>query len=323
MNQERKKSGFELLLNNLRSNFGGLVLVNLIFALPFLGSVVLSYLICQYLIPIVSIALPLVLIFSAPFYSGVVVLSRDYSQNIKPKGLFRTYIKALKENGLKFLLGGVLMYIAFIGCYLSVTLYLNFASAYGWMFFITLFICVIICIFFLFMFYGVPLMTVSFELKQKDVYKNSALMTFGEIKQNFFATISILAYLAVVLLPVILISYLASVLSVELVKALLIAYGVIALGVLIPAPCTMIISNYLYPNMLSVIAGDDVQPDNTSDNASDIHPQGKSNDAEFDSEPQIDVQELLTGDPEEYVFYQGKMIKRKILSEKLNSKEDE
>ncbi len=324
MYQERKKFGFELLLSNLCSNFGWMVLVNLIFAVPLLGSVALSYVICKYLIPIVPIALPLAFIFASPFYSGVVVLSRDFSQNIKPDRLLHTYFKAVKENGLKFLLGGIFMYIAFVGCYFSVSLYSTFAMGLSWVFYIMLFFSVIICIFFLFMFYALPLMTVSFDLKQKDIYKNSALMTFGEIKQNFFATISTVAYLAVVLLPIIIISYLASVLPADTVKLLLIIYGAFALGVLIPSPCTMIISNYLYPNMRSVIAGDDISESNSSAPEPDIRPRGENSDTpqSSNSKPQVDVQELLQGDPDEYVFYQGKMIKRRILADKFNSEEE-
>lgn len=322
MNQERKKLGFELLLNNLWKNLGWMMLTNLIFAIPFLGSLAISYVLCLYVLPIYPLTLPLAVVFASPFYAGVVSLSREFSQGIKPDNMFRKYLNAVKENGLKFLLGGFLFYLAYLVCYFSVSIYASLASL-SWIFYILLFIVIVICVFFLFMFYAVPLMTVSFELKLKDIYKNSALMTFGEVKQNFFATIGIAAYLAVVLMPILVISYMSSILPVETVKILLVVYGAIALGVLIPAPCAMIISNYLYPNMRSVIAGEDISESNSSAPAPDIRPRGESKTEYTEPEPEIDLEELKKGDGEEYIFYQGKMIKRKILIEKLEENENE
>ncbi|MBQ8000165.1 MAG: hypothetical protein IJ298_02975 [Ruminococcus sp.] len=316
MNQERKKLGFELLLNNLWKNLGWMMLTNLLFAIPFIGAIAIAYVLCLYVLPVVPVTLPVAVILASPFYAGVVSLSREFSQGIKPDNMFKKYFSAVKENGLRFLLGGFLLYLAYLICYFSVTIYSSLASL-SWIFYILLFVVIVICIFFLFMFYAVPLMTVSFDLKLKDIYKNSALMTFGEIKQNFFATIGVAAYLAVVLMPIMIISYMSSILPVATVKILLIAYGAIALGVLIPAPCAMIISNYLYPNMRSVIAGEDISENNSSAPAPDIRPRGESYNEDVSSEPEVDIDELRKGDGEEYIFYQGKMIKRKILIERL------
>lgn len=321
MNQERKKLGFELLLHNLWSNLGYMILTNLLFAVPLLASFAIAYVLCLYVLPVVPVTLPFAVVLASPFYAGVVSLSRYYSQGIRPESMVKKYFGAVKENGLKFLLGGFLLYVAYLICYFSATIYASLA-ALSWVFYILLFVVVVICVFFLFMFYAVPLMTVSFDLKLKDTYKNSALMTFGEIKQNFFATIGVAAYLAVALMPIMIISYTASILPAETVKLLLIIYGAVAFGALIPAPCAMIISNYLYPNMRSVISGEDISENNDSAPAPDIRPRGAS-DEEETSEPDIDLDELRKGDGEEYIFYQGKMIKRKVLIERLEDSDNE
>lgn len=320
MNQERKKLGFELLINNLWSNFLSMILTNLIFAIPLLSAIAISYVLCVYLLPVLPLVLPFSIVLASPFYAGVVVLSREFSQGIKPEGLFRKYLNAVKENGLRFFINGFLLYAAYLICYFSVSVYASLTSL-GWFFYIFLFVAIVICIFFLFMFYAVPLMTVSFDLKLKDIYKNSALMTFGEAKQNFFATIGTAAYLCVVLTPIMIISYMSSLLSGDIIKILLVAYAAFALAVLIPAPCTMIISNYLYPNMRSVIAGEDISKKNTFAPAPDIRPRGEV--SEEDSKPEVDLDELRKGDGEEYIFYQGKMVKRKTLIEKLEDSDNE
>lgn len=323
MYQERKKFGFELLIGNLRSNFGYMMLVNLIFALPFLGSFAVSWAIYKFFIPIFPVAFPLGLITSMPFYPGVVVCARDFSQNIRPEKILKTYFTAVKENALKFLLCGVFMYIAFVGCYYGIGIYSSMASYYSWIFYIMLFFAVLITLFFLFLFYAVPLMTVSFDLKQKDVYKNSALMTFGEIKKNFFSTIGVVAYLAVILMPFMIISYLSSTLPVQTVKFLLIGYIAFAFGVLIPAQCTMIISNYLYPNMRAVISGDDISRGNSSAPAPDLKSFSEDDKETEESSDTISIEELKQGDEEDYIFYKGKMIKRKVLLNMLEQKEEE
>lgn len=324
MYHERKKFGFELLLHNLRSNFVRMMLVNLIFALPLFISFGIALILYRYLIPVVPVAFPLVIVISMPFYPGVVACARDFSQNIKPDSIIRTYFRAVKENALKFLLSGVIMYIAFVGCYYGIGIYSSLASYISWLFYIVLFFALLITVFFVFFSYAVPLMTVSFDLKIKDIYKNSALMTFGELKHNFFSTVGIVAYLAVFLMPVMIISYLSNVLPVETVKWLLIGYIAFAFGMLIPAQCTMIICNYLYPNMRAVISGDDISYGNTSAPSPDFKSfEGEKPSKQEEPSPAISIEELKSGNEDDYVFYRGKMIKRKILLNMFEQKDEE
>lgn len=317
MYQERKKLGFEILISNLFSNLGRLVVANLIFAVPFLGSVAIMWCVYRFLLPVFVLVIPFSLVLASPFYSGVVLLAREYSQNKSPQKVLRTYLKAVKDNGLRFLCYGALLYVAILGCYFGTRVYLAMAASYSGIFYVLLFFVFLITLFFLFFFYAVPLMTVSFELKLKDVLKNSALMTFGEFKNNFFSTIGIVIFLAIALFPLLVIPYLASVISVGIVEILLTAYLAISLGILIPAPCAMIISHYLYPNMKTVISGEGVptfKPASQSDNT-------KSETTETTPTPE-EIEELSKGDGDEYIFYQGKMIRRKVLLKMLKEKEN-
>ncbi len=326
MYQDRKKLGFELLLHKLRSNFGKLILVNLIFAVPLFLSVGIAAFLYLYVFRSASVILPLILVLSAPFYSGVVALARDYSRDIRPDKILKTYLTAVKDNGLRFLCWGIVMYLGIVGCYFGFSLYSGLAASFGWIFYVVMFFLFVIAVFFLFMFYTVPLMTVSFDLRQKDIYKNSALMTFGEFKNNFFATLGTVALVAVVMIPFILISYLSSLLPVQLVKVILTAYLPFAFGVLIPAPFALIVSHYLYPNMYAMIAGDGI-PNGTNSNSDSSEKKEPvtyaASEMQENHEPEFDIEELKNGDGEEYIFYQGKMIKRKSLLTILEQKEEE
>ncbi|MGN0453131.1 MAG: hypothetical protein ACI4GZ_04945 [Ruminococcus sp.] len=326
MANERKKLGFEILLDNFFSNLGRMILVNLIYAVPLFICLAGTFALYRVVLPIAPVVFPLAFLLTSPFFSGVVVLSREFSRGMVPEeGIFKTYLKAVKENWLRFLIGGIFAYFAFVGCFFSVSVYSSLAKA-SWIFYIPLFIAILICIFFLFFFYALFLITASFELKQKAIYKNSALMTFGELKQNFFATIGVAAVLAVVLLPCIVILHLSNLLPVSTVEIIFFAYLAFALCVLIPSPCAMVVSNFLYPNMKSVIAGIDDSKNNSKAPEPDIKPRGyveeeevekKLTDEEFDA--------LLKGDDEEYIFYNGKMIKRKVLRRQIekDGKDDE
>ena len=319
MYQERKKLGFEMLVSNIFSNLGGLILVNLMFAAPLLGSFAAVWAVYKYLLPTMFVVvIPFALVLASPFYAGVVLLSRDYAQNIIPKNKFRTYIKAVKENGLRFLLLGVLLYAAVVGGYLAVKVYLILAAQFGTFFYVLLFFVGLIAVFLLFFFFAVPLMTVSFELKVKDVIKNSALMTFGEFKRNFFILFGTIIFLSLIMFPMIVIPYLTSVLTAFVVKLLLVAYLAISLGLFVPSICSMIISHYLYPNMKAVIAGEGVKVVGDTKSA-----ETTANDPieEITLSPK-EIEELEKGDGDEYIFYQGKMIKRSVLVKMLNKKEN-
>lgn len=320
MYQERKKLGFELLISNLFSNLGGLIFTNMLFLLPFLGSIAIAWAIYHFLLPVFIIVMPLSLVLASPFYAGVVLISRDYSQNIDTQSKAKAYFKAVKENGFKYLIIGILGYVSILSCYFGVKVYSTMAALSG-IFYVMMFFILLMSVFFLFFFFAAPLMTVSFDLKTKDIIKNSALMTFGELKKNFFATIGVVAYLGVVLFPMIVLPYLTAVLSVQLVKIILIAYLGVALGLLIPAPCALIISHYLYPNMKAVIAGEGV-PSFT------ITPKEKEDTAVSEKKEEItpspkEIEGLSKGDGDEYIFYQGKMIKRKFLIKILKDKEND
>ncbi len=309
MAKESKVKGFEILFKKLKKNYGKLLMVNLIFALPLGASIGIAYLI-NMLVHIDLLIYPLVLIFAAPFYSGVVVLSRDISEGDFKGGYLKRFIESFKENWLKFLISGIFLYIAFEICYLGIYLYIAMASKYGWIFYLPMTFSVLITLFFLFLFYGVFLMIPSFELKMRAVYKNSALSTFGELKNNFLATLCIVVYLLILCLPFIIMSYLASVLPAPVVIAMLTVYVILALVFLVPAPISMIISHYRYEDMLRVIAGVNTQVGETSEEKVEKVKEEVKEELESNA---VDIEKLLNGNDDDYVFYNGKMIKRGLL----------
>ncbi len=318
---ERKKLGFEILLNKFCSSFGRMLLVNLLFLIPLALSMLLSVAVYKYLIHIVPVALLLFMIPASPFFSGVMVLSRDVCRGEIPDNYIKAYFKAVKENGLKFLLAGILLYIAAVGCYFSTVIYSAMTSA-GWIFGVLLVFSLLIALFFIFMFFGLFLIIPTFELRFKDALKNSALMTFGELKKNFFALLSIILYLAVVLMPIIVILNLAGTFSLPVIRALLIGYFAFSMLLLIPSQLSFFISYFLYDNLVSVMGEKDDEVITSEDKKEKAFENNSKLMEEF-SENDEDVKKLLIGDEEGYVFYKGKMIKRKVLRQMYSQEKGE
>ena len=317
---ERKKLGFEILLSKFCSNFGRLLLVNLLFFIPLALSMCLSVIVYKYLLHIVPISLLMFIIPSSPFFAGVMVLTRDIYKGERPDSVLKAYFGAVKENGLKFLLAGVLLYIASVGCWFSIAIYSAMMSA-GWVFGVLLLFAVLIAMFFMFMFFGLFVIIPTFELRFKDALKNSALMTFGELKKNFFLLLSIILYLVVALIPIVFIFNLGGTLAVNIVRTLLMAFFSFAMLMLIPAQIGFFLNYFLYDNLVSVM-GEKPSEEEKKDRET-LRAENNQKFAEELSESEEDIEKLLKGDEEGYVFYKGKMIKRKILKSLLYQEKGE
>ena len=151
-------------------------------------------------------------------------------------------------------------------------------------------------------------MTVTFDISMKNIYRNSALMSFGELKQNFLATFGILI-LTFVCATVLL--------CCQSALALIIATILIALLIL-PSFLSYIINSAVYKNMYSMIVSK-----NEKSQAIDKKMENRRNGQfiDYEEEPEkpsieqdfsdVDIDESKDGD--EYIYYKGKMIKRSVL----------
>lgn len=188
MNTKNQRLGFFKLYFK---NFKIMLIGNLLFSVPLIIGVGLIYgLACLFNQTSNVWFLSLAIILVYPFYSGVTQITKDVVKGgkkiVKP---FEAYKKGIKNNIKYFALYGVLIYLALIISYYSISLYLSFVSK-SWVFFIPSFITVLISIFLLFMSFSLPILTVTLELKLKHYFKNAALMALGELPMNFYVAIT-------------------------------------------------------------------------------------------------------------------------------------
>ena len=133
------------------------------------------------------------------FYSGLVVVIRKYAIENDYVPVVRTFFAAVRENWKVFILHGVISYLicacamfAFMYYYIQAQTDVTFAYILGFYGFFTAALLIM-------MFYA-PLMSVTYELRWRDIYKNSLLLILGKILRNLIALVMIVAAVAIAVL---------------------------------------------------------------------------------------------------------------------------
>lgn len=298
---------FEILLERYFTNFPRILLLNLIFAVPSAVAFGISYWLNYSVLDAPNIfltLLPIVLLF--PFYSGVVAVVRNIARGDENVAVFSAYLSAFKTNFLSFLLHGVVVYIAAVLSYLSITMYVGMLKL-SWFFYVLLFICIVIVVFVTFTVYYIPLMEVTFDIKKRYIYKNSFLMSFGEFKNNFFATFALAIVLAIFFTVTV---FCHSVLALVLVCA---GFW----GLLLPATCTFMIVFFIYDGMYNLITNKENRKKELEER---IDNGGKKVEHKAPEVDYSDIDLSSLNDPEGYIFYNGRMVKQKVVIEQLKNK---
>lgn len=251
-----------------------------------------------------------------PFYAGVTQVTSHMARGEEEVEVLHNYIAGVKENFLRFLFHGLVLFVAIVFSYFSITLYISLASTVSGYFYVLLAVSIIIAIVFLFAFFYLPCMTVTFDLSMKNIYKNSMLMTFGEFKHNLFATFGLFV--------------LALFCATALFCcgdgiALVIVTAILALFI-VPSIMSYIINSAVYPNMYSMITNGKKKTEEI-----DKKLENRRKGQLYDDEPEKsfvpddfnDLEIDSSKDGDEYIFYNGKMVKRSVLLKQMNqSKED-
>lgn len=290
---------------NLFHNLPKLLLTNLFFALPFGLFFAIFWAINTFTGINSNFILFLTAIPTFPFYAGVVQVTAHMVRGEESVSVISNFVNGVKENFLRFLVHGVVLYCAIFFSYFSITMYSSLGAQNG-MFYAFLVLCVIVAVFFLFSFFYIPPMTVTFDISMKNIYKNSALMTFGELKHNIIATFGLL----------VLALFCATVLFCCTSSIALIIATIILVFLLLPSLITFIINSAVYKPMYTMIVDKD-----TKSSTIDKKMENRRNGNFFDEEDveqeldknliKLDIDESADGD--EYIFYNGKMVKRSVL----------
>ena len=305
MEQTRKRMKFEILLERYFSNFPRIMLTNLIFFIPLAVVGALYFLLQQTLSDFSTLFLIPLLTVLYPFYAGIVLVCRNIARGDEKVKVFSTFFKAVKENFLKFMFYGFLLSLVAVLSFYSISVYSKLLSS-SWMFYVALFTCILIALEVLFISYYIPVMTVTFDLSLKHIFKNSFLMSFGEIKNNFFALISLAVVLAI-----------CFTITAFFTNALLIfIITLVLLALILPASCQFVISFFVYDDMYGSIAYREEKVQDIDDAITDAKNKKQQNN-EVSVEDYSDVDITALKDTDDYIFYNGKMIKQSVLLKRV------
>lgn len=302
---ERKKMRFEILLERYFGNFAKILLTNLLFAVP--SAVVFAAL---YFLNTAlfngSVSMPLMMtaiIFLFPFYAGVVAVCRNIARGDEKVPVAKTFISAIKNNFAPFILHGVVVYAIALMSALSISLYSSFLSQ-SWIFYALLFFSILIVLFLMYAVFYIPLMTITYDIPLKFIYKNSFLMSFGEIKNNFFATLALAVVFGICF----------TVTTFARTTTALMIMLIVMWALFVPATVTFMYVFFIYDGMAKMI-----DSKNEANKKKDSPDEEEAPEYVQDEFADIDISTLK--DTDEYIFHNGRMVKQSTLLQMLRERE--
>lgn len=314
MDNERKRFRFEVLLERYFTNFHRILFTNLIFAVPsaivFAAFYFLNSLIFKDTLVVPFLLLSIIPLY--PFYAGVVMVCRNIARGESNVPVFKSFFRAVKSNFLRFLLHGVLIYVAAMLSVLSISLYVSMLSA-SWLFYVLLFFVIVISLLLLYTAFYIPLMTITYDLPLKYIYKNSFLMSFGEFKNNIFATLALAIVFGICFTAVVFISGVAKLIVIAALWVLL-----------IPATCTFMYVFFVYDGMTAIIRNkEELSRELTDSIDKSLEQRKKAIDPQTVEEDFSDIDVSSLKDTDDYIFHNGRMVKQSTLLRMIREHEEQ
>lgn len=200
---EPKKPPYIRYFQIIGRKYGKLFQLNLLFFIPFLIAVFLMGVIFfmspihyQLQVPIQSYVLnldiwmlyvtPLPLILVSPFVAGLTYVTRNFARE-EHAFVFSDYKDAIKGNWKAFLLNGIFLYLTYVILSFAMIYYYNQTVASS--FFILPFsLCLLLMIVLLFCQYYIPIMIVTFDLPLRKIYRNALIFSIAGLWRNLLLT---------------------------------------------------------------------------------------------------------------------------------------
>lgn len=187
----------------LGRKFWKLVQVNLMFMIPLVIVLLLSFLIhifpqhymAQFQIGNMLLeidiwdwcvaSLPFILL--SPFYGGMTYISRNFARE-EHAFVWHDFWKTVKQNWKAFILNGIISYLVFVIMSFSILFYFSSVNKSGF-YYIPLALCIIFAILFIFAQYYIPVMIITFDLKLRQIYKNAFIFAMAGSLRNLLLTV--------------------------------------------------------------------------------------------------------------------------------------
>lgn len=303
-NNNGKKSGLEIFFTEVFGmNLKTLFLTNLLLDIPIVIAVGIVTLISYLLGGIYTIVAAMVIPLVAPFTAGVFYIVRNILRK-KETDVLRDFKRGVKDNAFQFTIQGIINYLVFVGFYIAFSFYQSYLP--NPIVIAALVPSILVAIVYAFMVFNMGMMTVTVKLKQIDIYKNSLLLSFIAIIQNGKTLISLL-FIGTIIFCMILVMY--------NIIAILCTIAALVLLIL-PTFVILVIGYNSYPAVKDFVI------DSKADFDKDERDYQQKEDA-FQMLSEEELESFAKGDPNEYVYVDGKMIKRSAVKKMLEKMREE
>lgn len=298
MAQTEKQKRLQTFFANYFDNFGKIFTVNILISLPFLifGGIIT---LISYFIGVINIFICFLLIpLMSPFFAGITYICKKVTLN-QPFRPVKDFVKGIKDNWKYFLINSFILYAIMSGLWLTFSFYRNNLSNPA---IIAAFVfSVIFTVYFMFMEFLIPVMTVSVELKFVEILKNSVVLALAGFINNLKTIISIMLVVSVI--------FTIFQLTNNIIAGLIIT-GILFIT-LLPTFCVYIVTFNSYQTVEKYV----ITP------YAEAHISEKVKKEKEEAVSEIDMNELAelaNGNPDEYVFVNGRMIKRSAIQKILD-----
>ncbi len=137
-----------------------------------------------------------------PAMAGLTAVVRKIAVEKNDPDIKTVFFTAVKDNFKAFLVYGLFVYIV-LGCTFFSVLYYGSLAAVQGTYLSMLFVYLLFTALLTVMMFYIPLMTITYELRLRDVYKNAMLLIFGKFLRNLAALglvilLSAISYVAIV-----------------------------------------------------------------------------------------------------------------------------
>lgn len=297
---ENDKNGLAKFFSDYFGNFGKFFIVNILFNVPLLIFGGLAFLL-SHLTGTINIFVWFLLIpLMSPFFAGSFYICRKIATD-QPVNPVRDFFKGLKDNWKYFLINSIILYAIVSGLWVTYGFYRD--NLGNPMIIAALVFSVIFTLYFAFMEFLIPVMSVSVELKFIEILKNSVVLALGGFVNNLKTTLSLMFVFSVIFT---LIQFTGNIILGLIITGIL-------LIVILPLFCIYIVTFNSYKTVEKFV----IKP-YAEEHAEETRQQEREEAvSELDED---ELRKLADGNPDEFVFLNGRMLKRSAIQNMLNNK---
>ncbi len=289
-------------------NFGKITLVNLLFCIPLAVFTGITFLLSTEGINNIFVSF-LSIPFLSPFFAGLFYVCRRITigEVLHP---VKDFIRGIRENFVYFIVNSIILYIVVISLFLTFSFYST--GLKDSMMIVSFVMTIIFTLFFMFFENSFLTMAVTVELKPGDIIRNAVLLVFKGIAGHS-KTILSFAFMGIVVYSIFMFAR-----NIYLIAAIMCLITLLFL----PTMSSYIIVFNSYETLKKHIIDPYIEEQKNKDR---ISADTNTIEEELYAADIEKLKELSKGDENEFVFLNGKMIKRKNIINmlKMYNTEDE